>query len=90
MYDRAPFIATGEQKECLAGWSAITSVLREEPGPLCIECYPGVLLDEVQHALAEYYAGLASHALPGTPCCRKPHWRHASPNSSRRIPSLGG
>jgi mannose-6-phosphate isomerase class I len=54
MYDRAPFIAAGEPEECLAGWSAITSALSEAPGPICIECYPGVFLDEVQHALAEY------------------------------------
>jgi mannose-6-phosphate isomerase class I len=54
MYDRAPFIAAGDPEECLAGWSVIASVLREAPGPLCIECYPGVLLDELQHALAEY------------------------------------
>jgi mannose-6-phosphate isomerase class I len=54
MYDRAPFIAVGEPEECLAGWSAITSALSEAPGPICIECYPGVFHDEVQHALAEY------------------------------------
>jgi mannose-6-phosphate isomerase class I len=54
MYDRAPFIAAGEREECLAGWSAIASVLREAPGPICIECYPGVFLDEVQRARAEY------------------------------------
>jgi mannose-6-phosphate isomerase class I len=67
MYDRAPFIATGEREECLAGWSSITSVLREAPGPVCIECYPGVFLDEVQHALVEYMPDwqviLASDAL---------------------------
>ncbi|HSY36492.1 MAG TPA: class I mannose-6-phosphate isomerase [Acidobacteriaceae bacterium] len=54
MYDRAPFIAAGEREECIASWSAIVSVLREAPGPICIECYPGVFLDEVQRALAEY------------------------------------
>jgi mannose-6-phosphate isomerase class I len=54
MYDRAPFIDAGEREECFAGWSAIASVLGEAPGPLCIECYPGVFLDEVQHALTEY------------------------------------
>src|SRR6202789_1267534 len=67
MYDRAPFIAVGEREECLAGWSAVTSVLRGAPGPICIECYPGVFLDEVQHALAAYMPGwrviLAGDAL---------------------------
>jgi len=54
MYDRAPFITAGEREECLAGWSAISSVLRVAPGPICIECYPGVFLDELQRALAKY------------------------------------
>jgi mannose-6-phosphate isomerase class I len=54
MYDKAPFISAGKPEECLAGWSPITSVLRLAPGPICIECYPGVFLDELQHALAEY------------------------------------
>jgi mannose-6-phosphate isomerase class I len=54
MYDKAPFISTGEPEECIAGWSAIASTLRGASGPVCIECYPGVFLDELQHALAEY------------------------------------
>jgi mannose-6-phosphate isomerase class I len=54
MYDKAPFISAGKPEECLVGWSPITSVLRLAPGPICIECYPGVFLDELQHALAEY------------------------------------
>jgi len=54
MYDKSPFISAGKSEECLAGWSAITSALRKAPGPICIECYPGVFLDEVQHALTEY------------------------------------
>ncbi len=54
MYDKAPFISAGEPEECLAGWSAISSALREASGPICIECYPGVFLDELQRALAAY------------------------------------
>jgi mannose-6-phosphate isomerase class I len=67
MYDKAPFISAGKPEECLAGWSPITSALRLAPGPICIECYPGVFLDELQHALAEYMPDwqviLASDAL---------------------------
>ena len=67
MYDKVPFIFAGAPEECLTGWSAITSVLREAPGPICIECYPGVFLDELQHVLAEYMPDwqvvLASDAL---------------------------
>ena len=67
MYDKAPFISAGKPEECLAGWSAITSTLREAPGPICIECYPGVFLDELQQALAEHMPDwqviLASDAL---------------------------
>ena len=54
MYDKAPFIAVGTAEECLAGWAAIGSALDSAAGPICIECYPGVLLDEVQRALAEH------------------------------------
>jgi mannose-6-phosphate isomerase class I len=53
MYDRFPFVSVGEVEGCLTGWSAITSVLQREPGPICVECYPGVFLDELQHAFAE-------------------------------------
>ena len=53
MYDKAPFVSTGEPEECLTGWNAITSVLQGAPRPICIECYPGVFLEELQNAFAE-------------------------------------
>ena len=57
MYDKAPFISVGHAEECLTGWPAITSALRATSGPICIECYPGVFLDELQQALTEHIPG---------------------------------
>ena len=54
MYDKSPFISAGNPEECLTGWPAITSVLQEQPGPICIECYPGVFLDDLQYAFAKH------------------------------------
>lgn len=52
MYDRMPFIEAGEQSDCLTDWEAIAEVLREScDGRLCIECYPGVFVDEIEEAL---------------------------------------
>jgi len=53
MYDKAPFLSVGEAEECLTGWPAVTSALQQAPGPICVECYPGVFLDELQHAVTE-------------------------------------
>jgi mannose-6-phosphate isomerase class I len=52
MYDKKPFIAVGTESECHAGWSAVMEVLRAHvDGVMCIECYPGVLLDELQREI---------------------------------------
>jgi mannose-6-phosphate isomerase class I len=55
MYDKAPFVPAGPASDCVSGWDAITQTLRENTrGTVCIECYPGVFLDEVQQALAAF------------------------------------
>src|ERR1700761_6369783 len=55
MYDKFPFVETGTASECLQGWQAITAELRNHSGSaICIECYPGVFVDEIQQALAEF------------------------------------
>ncbi len=56
-YDKAPFIpVTASSAGCAEGWSEIAARLRAElDGPrriLCVECYPGVFIDEVTSALS--------------------------------------
>ena len=57
-YDKAPFISVTERNsDCSVGWKEITQCLAAAlPGRrsiLCVECYPGVLLDEVEAALQQ-------------------------------------
>lgn len=51
MYDRHPTIDGGEAAECITGWAEIGSAIALARGTICIECYPGVLLSEVEEAL---------------------------------------
>lgn len=68
MYDKAPFINTGPESACLVGWEAIASSLREyQEGGVCVECYPGVFVQEIVEAVSRYMPGwkiiLAEEAL---------------------------
>lgn len=56
MYDKQPFVAvSATDEECGQGWDAIGQTLREATGTgarvVCVECYPGVLVREVQDRL---------------------------------------
>ncbi len=55
-YDKRPFIPIGPAEDCAAGWDEIARVLatHHKTGVLCIECYPGVYLDEIEKALQEH------------------------------------
>jgi mannose-6-phosphate isomerase class I len=58
MYDKTPFVAVGAETECISGWDQIAALLHSRAqGVVCIECYPGVLLDELEQALAHTFAG---------------------------------
>ncbi|HEX4156495.1 MAG TPA: class I mannose-6-phosphate isomerase [Acidobacteriaceae bacterium] len=58
MYDKTPFVAVGAESECLCGWDRIVKQLRSRTeGVVCIECYPGVLLDEIEVALLPAFTG---------------------------------
>jgi mannose-6-phosphate isomerase class I len=52
-YDKRPFISVGPAEECATGWAEITRALaiHHKTGVLCIECYPGVSLREIEKAL---------------------------------------
>jgi len=49
-YDKHPFVACGPVEECAVGWAAIAQRLPKH-GVLCVECYPGVDVDEVASQL---------------------------------------
>ena len=52
MYDRFPYIPVSSASECVCGWEPITDELRRHSGSdrrvLCVECYPGVFVNEAQ------------------------------------------
>lgn len=50
MYDRYPTIYGGMAIECAIGWNNIGNILAARPGSICVECYPGVFLAEVEEA----------------------------------------
>lgn len=56
MYDKFPFVPAGDASECSVGWQQITDRIATTLGlqfaVLCVECYPGVFLDEAQRGLA--------------------------------------
>jgi hypothetical protein len=55
-YDKHPFIPVGPQQDCAMGWDDVARVLasHHKTGILCVECYPGVSLSEVEQALQQY------------------------------------
>lgn len=58
MYDKKPFVAVGPQSECTTGWSEILErILDRAEGVICIECYPGVLQDELESAIQQHWPG---------------------------------
>ncbi len=68
MYDKTPFIDAGSESECFVGWEAIASSLREfQDCRICIECYPGVFIQEILGAISQHMPGwkviLAEDAL---------------------------
>lgn len=55
MYDKKPFIAVGPESECTSGWSKILERIRDDArGVICVECYPGVFLNEVEAAIRQH------------------------------------
>ena len=79
-YDKFPVVDSGwSEQECAVGWEAIARQLRAaEPAVLCVECYPGVFVEEVERALA---AELHPAAVFRTSDCFRPEeelaaWLH--------------
>lgn len=57
MYDKFPYVRVSEDEaDCRLGWSEIGASIRARvPGPnatICIECYPGTIVTQIEAALA--------------------------------------
>jgi mannose-6-phosphate isomerase class I len=54
-YDKYPYIAvTSSAADCRVGWEAIAAELQQRAGAhtvICIECYPGAFVEEIEQAL---------------------------------------
>ncbi|MGB6431746.1 MAG: class I mannose-6-phosphate isomerase [Candidatus Acidiferrales bacterium] len=55
-YDKRPFVqASADERECAAGWTEIAARLQAVIGAsrrvVCVECYPGVFLEDIECAL---------------------------------------
>ena len=58
MYDRMPFLPAGAEDECVSGWESITAAIASgAPRLVCVECYPGVFVDEIRDALTANLPG---------------------------------
>src|SRR5579863_494067 len=53
-YDKYPTVAiTSSFSDCAVGWESVVERLKgRAPRVLCVECYPGVHVDEIELALA--------------------------------------
>ena len=55
MYDKTPYIAVSpSDRDCHSGWGDIAQTLRAAVGErqtVCVECYPGVKIQEVREHL---------------------------------------
>ena len=58
MYDKFPYLPIGTASECALGWDSIGRSLREQIGSngiLCVECYPGVFVEEIRRGLEQAF-----------------------------------
>ncbi|HVJ08543.1 MAG TPA: class I mannose-6-phosphate isomerase [Acidisarcina sp.] len=55
-YDKHPFIPIGPAEDCATGWDQVADAIaaHTNTGILCVECYPGVSLDEIEQALQSH------------------------------------
>lgn len=59
-YDKYPVIAVEAEQECSAGWETVAARLRphfDQARVICIECYPGIRVDELREAFGAHFPG---------------------------------
>jgi mannose-6-phosphate isomerase class I len=53
-YEKFPTVPAGPASDCVAGWEAIAARLSlHSARTICIECYPGVLVEEIERQLSQ-------------------------------------
>ena len=52
-YDKYPFVRAGKSAECAVGFKALTSELAGSH-LLCVECYPGVFVEDLERELVQH------------------------------------
>jgi len=61
VYDRFPYIESGDGAECLCGWDAIAEQVKRRVWPrkvIAIECYPGANVSEICEGLEGFFLGI--------------------------------
>ncbi len=77
-YDKFPVIPAGSEAECSTGWRAIADRLAPALGShagLCIECYPGVLTNDLMEQLRAHLPSAA--VFSSEDCLKSPQQLHA-------------
>ena len=78
-YDKYPYVPCGAANECAVGWDQIAQLL-PGAGVICVESYPGVLIDDVERELthrlrpAKVFSRRKRHTNPlrtFAPCCNR-------------------
>ena len=75
-YDKYPFIPSGSGEDCAVNFDAISSQLARHR-LICVECYPGVFVEELERELAKRLNVAVGISCPGllqippqfAPCC---------------------
>ena len=49
-YDKAPYVAAEAEGQCAVGWDAVAAKLARKR-VVCVECYPGAFVDEIEREL---------------------------------------
>jgi mannose-6-phosphate isomerase class I len=49
-YDKYPYVPCGAAEKCATGWQSVAQRL-QGAGVVCVECYPGVLVEDVEREL---------------------------------------
>src|SRR5215475_10071965 len=54
-YDKFPVIRCSSREDCAVGWAEIFEQIRKSipSGTLCVECYPGAFVEEIERAFSE-------------------------------------
>jgi mannose-6-phosphate isomerase class I len=87
-YDKFPFVRVSDlDADCIAGWAEIAmrldAALADKSSVLCVECYPGANLEEIEN-------GLSSHLKPRLVVRTQSCLKSSQELEAMLVPYLGG